>query len=122
MNKRSHYYGDLVRKLFLAGAIFMLLMLPFMSAFIEAPLYISILAAIAIGVIAGITNPAQAWAAALNFIIALVGSFIFEYQAVMGYTTYSYLHRTFWANQLLAINFLVALYYATKTVRGMLVK
>lgn len=120
--KKNHYYGDLVRKFFLAGAIFMIVALPFMNSYIEVPLYISILAAITIGVIAGITNPAQKWAGILNFCIALAASFVFEYQAVIGYTNYSYLHRTFWANQLLAIIFLIALYYSTKTVRGMMVK
>lgn len=120
--KNNHYYGDIVRKLFLVGAVFMLLALPFMNAYIETPLYMSILAAIVIGVVAGITNPAQLWAVILNFIIALAGSFVFEYQAVMGYATYSYLHRTFWINQIIAIDFIIALYFATKTVRGMLVK
>lgn len=120
--KRNHYYGDLVRKLFLTGAILMLLTLPFMSTYIEVPIYISILAAITIGVVAGITNPAQKWAGILNFGIALTASFIFEYQAIMGYTHYSYLHRTFLINQILAVIFLVALYFATKTVRGMVVK
>lgn len=120
--KLRHYYGDLVRKLFLAAAIFMLIMLPFMNRFLEVPLYISILIAIGISIFAGITNPVQTWAAVLDFIIALIGSITAEYYAVMGYTNYSVYHRTFWANQILAIIFLIALYYSTKTVRGMFLK
>lgn len=57
-----------------------------------------------------------------NFLIALVGSAVFEYQAVMGYENYSVYHRTFWANQILAVIFIIALYYCTKTVRGMIIK
>lgn len=121
-NKKPHYYGDLVRKLFLAAAVFMIIMLPFMNQFLEVPLYVSILIAIGISVFAGITNPVQAWAVIFNFIIALIGSIVAEYEAVQGYTNYSITHRTFWANQILAIIFIVALYYSTKTVRGMFLK
>lgn len=121
-DKKAHYYGDLIRKLFLTAALFMLIMLPFMNRFLEVPLYFSILILIAISVFAGITNPVQKWVAVFNFAIAVVGVVAAEYQAVNGYTMYSITHRTFWANQILAIIFLVALYYSTKTVRGMLLK
>jgi hypothetical protein len=120
--KQSHYYGDLVRKLFLSGAVIMIISLPFMNPFLQVPLYISILAAITLGIIAGLTNPKQMWAIVLNFCVALVASVIFEYQAVAGYANFSITHRTFWINQILAVNFLVALYFSTKTIRGMLVK
>lgn len=121
-DKKAHYYGDLVRKFFLAAAIFMLVMLPFMNRFLEVPLYISIVIAIGISVFAGLTNPIQKWVAILDFVIAVTGASVAEYHAVIGYTTYSMVHRSFWANQILAVIFLVALYYSTKTVRGMIVK
>lgn len=117
--KKEHYYGDTVRKLFMAGAILMLISLPFMSAFLSVPIYVSILASIAIGIFAGITNPLQVWVAVLNFTLSVIAVVMFEYAAVNGYQTYSLTHRTFWVNQILAVNFLVALYYSTKTVRGM---
>lgn len=120
--KSVHYYGDTVRKLFLLAAIFMLIMLPFMNRFLEVPLYLSILIAIGISIFAGITNPVQKWSVVFDFAIALFGSIIAEYQAVVGYTNYSVFHRTFWANQIVAIIFLIALYYSTKTVRGMFLK
>lgn len=121
MNKQ-HYYGDLVRKLFMLSAIFMIVALPFMTAYIEVPIYISILAALFISIFAGITNPLQRWVAFLNLIIAFLGAFIFELAAIDGYTTYSVTHRAFWVNQIEAIIFMFALYYTTKTVRGMLLK
>lgn len=120
--QKKHYYGDTVRKLFLVGAVFMLASLPAMSSYLPVPLYVSILAAICIGVFAGITNPLQTWAAVLDLLISLTAVVIFEYQAVNGYQMYSFTHRTFWVNQILAIDFLIALYYSTKTVRGMLLK
>lgn len=121
MNK-SHYYGDTVRKLFLTSAVLMIITLPFMARFIEVPLYISILAALAISVFAGITNPLQRWVAVLNFLIALAGAFIFENAAINGYSTYSIIHQAFYINQILAILFIVTLYFTTKTLRGMLLK
>lgn len=120
--KKNHYYGDTVRKFFMIGAVFMLVSLPFMSQYLSVPLYISILTAIAIGIFAGITNPLQTWAAILDLIISTAAVAIFEYHAVSGYTSYSLTHRTFWVNQVLAVNFLIALYFSTKTVRGMLLK
>lgn len=122
MQKKQHYYGDVVRRFFIVGALLMLISLPFMNSYLQVPLQISILAAICIGVFAGITNPLQMWAAVLNFALSIISVVVFEYQAVNGYQMYSLTHRTFWVNQILAVNFLVALYYSTKTVRGMMLK
>ncbi len=121
MNK-THYYGDLVRKLFLLSATLMIITLPFMSTYIEVPIYVSILAALFISIFAGITNPLQRWVAFLNLIVSFLGAFIFEMAAIGGYTTYSVTHRAFWVNQIEAVIFMFALYYTTKTVRGMLLK
>lgn len=117
-----HYYGDVVRKLFLATGIAMFLMLAFMNPFLPIPLYLSIIIAMGICVFAGLTNPVQNWVAILNFIIAATGTGVAEYQAVLGYTTYDMLHRTFLVNQAVAILFMFALYFSTKTLRGMLLK
>jgi hypothetical protein len=123
MNDQAmHYYGDVVRKLFLAAGIFMLVMLAFMNTFLPVPLYGSIAIALGICIFAGLTNPVQKWVTGLNVIIALTGTAIAENQAVLGYNAYSLLHRTFWANQILAVIFLFALYFSTKTLRGMLLK
>lgn len=122
MGSQAHYYGDIVRKLFLSSAIFIIIVLPFMVNYIEVPVYVSILAALFISVFAGITNPLQKWVVIFDFGIAFLGAFIFELAAINGYTTYSLTHRTFWVNQIEAVIFIIALYYSTKTVRGMFLK
>ncbi len=118
----THYYGDLVRKLFLAGAIIMLAGLPFFADLISTPLMVSIFAIVLIGTAAGFMNPKQLWVAILNALIAVGALVVFEMSAVSDFKLYSIGHPLFWIDQVLALLFLVALYYEVKTLRGMLLK
>ncbi len=116
-----HYYGDIVRRLFLLGAAIMLLAYPFFSAQIGGDPTYSLIGMILLVMAAGITNPRQRWIALLNVLFAAIATFNFESHAI-----------TFWAppapraifivDQILAVIFLVALYYAVKTLRGMYLK
>lgn len=116
--QEPHYYGDRVRLCFAISAIFMLITLPFYVSRIPIPLYGAIMLIILMVLFAGVTNPRQKWTAILDWSIALIGSYLFEYYAVMTYIHYSWLDGFMWINQILAIIFIVALYFATKTVRG----
>lgn len=114
----THYYGDAVRKLFLGGAVLMLVTLPFFWNLISVPITASITIILLIGVAAGLMNPKILWVAILNTVIA-AGAFVaFEYYAVDTYIKYSSTHWLFWIDQLLALDFLVAVYFGVKTVRG----
>lgn len=117
-----HYYGDVVRALFIFGAALMLVSLPFFR--LETPISVpASLAVIAVlGLAAGLTNPREMWVAALDAIISLAAVVFFGYFAVAAYAAYSPRSVFFWINQVLALNFLIALYYAAKTVRAMLAK
>lgn len=117
-----HYYGDLVRFLFMLAAIIMLVTLPFLIGKLPVPLYASILAILAIGVLAGITNPLQKWISILNGAISFAALFVFEYYAVNSLTTSGAGNLYFITNQLLALVFLFALYYSIKTIRAMYLK
>ncbi len=117
-----HYYGDAVRFLFMLGAIIMLVTLPFLIGKLPVPLYISILVILAIGVLAGITNPLQKWISILNGLISTAALFVFEYYAVNSFTTSGVKTLYFIVNQLLALVFLFALYYSIKTIRAMFLK
>lgn len=112
-----HYYGNLVRRLFLTGAIIMLLSLPFLNSLLPVPLFYSLLAIIILSLVAGFTSPRKTWAIIVDEIIATVAVLVFEYYAVGYYLQYTALSGLFIVNQLLALNFLVALYYNTKTLR-----
>lgn len=64
------------------------------------------------------SNPARKWAAAINEITSVIAVVVFEYYAVAYYIKFSAQSWPFVINQILALNFLVALYYSTKTLRA----
>lgn len=111
-----HYYGHIVRRLFLAGGVIMLITLATLKHVLPIGTFVVIFAILIIGLFAGLTNPLQRWVAALDTLISLVALTTFEYHAVIGYTDLG--DVLFWLNQLLAIVFFFAFYFATKTLRG----
>lgn len=113
-----HYYGDNVRRYFLAGAVVMLLSLPLVYASVRVPAYISVFVIILLGLSAGFTNPRQRSAAILNVVIAMAAVFVFENEAVLTAGRSGETNLYFWINQVLAVIFLVALYYGIKTLRS----
>lgn len=117
-----HYYGDLVRILFMTAAIIMIVTLPFLTPDLPIPFLISIFAILIIGILAGITNPLQKWTTITDTIISTIGLLVFEYFAVTTYIEKSYTNLFFITNQILAVIFLFALYYTTKTLRAMVLK
>jgi hypothetical protein len=118
MQQLFHYYGDEVRRLFLLGAVVMALTLPFFQDLIHQPLEVSLGAILIVGIAAGLTNPRQGWVAMMDIVISIVATLVFEYNAVQNYSLYGSGSGLFWADQVLALIFLVALYYASKTLRG----
>ena len=114
----EHYYGDLVRKFFLAAAGIMVIGLPFILPFLPWPPLYSIFAIIVLGVLAGLTSPTQSWVIAINTLVSIIAFLIFESYAIRFYNlNESYF---FVMNQLLALIFLASTYYSTKTWRGMI--
>lgn len=118
-NTLMHYYGNLVRKLFIIAAVLMLIFLPVYNDKIPFPYSFSIFTIVFLGIVAGVTNPLQKWVIILNTAISAGGVAIFEYMAINKAVL---LTVFFWMNQLLALLFLVALYFSTKTFRGMVLK
>ena len=113
-----HYYGDIVLFCFLLSAGVMLISLSFLYGRLPVPIYFSIFAILAIGIFAGFTNPLQKSTAVINFFISVVALFVFEYNAVKSYITFSISDLLFIVNQILALIFLFALYYSAKTLRA----
>lgn len=94
----------------------MLILLPFLRFFIPFPVFVSIIAILAVGFVAGILVPTQRWSIILNVCVGGFAFMAFEYYAVSAYGEGNTLF--FLANQFLAVDFFIAFYYATKTVRG----
>ena len=118
----KHYYGDVVRFLFLAAAVIMLVTLPFLNPNLPVPLIFSILIILSIGLVAGVTNPLQKSTSFITTGISAIALIVFEYYAVTTYINTSYTNILFIVNQILALIFLFALYYSTKTLRAKLIE
>ena len=119
-SKFPHYYGDISRIFFLLAGIIMLLGLPILNQTISVPAYISILFVLSVVFIAGIANPAQRMLSVLDLIVSLVGFIVFEYYSVKVFAEGS-IYFIYLINQAIAILFLLAFYFAVKTVRGFIV-
>lgn len=113
-----HYYGDTVRRIFLLGAFIMAVSLPFFWSLINLPIYASIFAILILDIAAGMTTPAKFWTGVLDLAGSALAVIVFEYYAVLAYGNLPEETYFFLVNQLLAVLFLVGLYYSVKTVRG----
>jgi hypothetical protein len=108
-----------LRLLFVVGAIAIFLAVPLAHA-LPAPLLTFVVAAALLTTFfAGLTNPTQYWVAMSDMIIASVACVFFELAAISAYGSSGMDNPAFFVLQLLAVNFLVAFYFAVKTFRGM---
>lgn len=116
----QHYYGDVVRVLFIVSAVILFAMqftgiqLPFSS-------FGSILMILILVVAAGLTNPVQAWIHWANIFISGFCLLLFG-----GLSLDRYQRGDLFPDGVLigflALLFLIALYSATKTLRGTLMR
>ena len=121
LRKGSHYYGDIVRRLFFIEGVLMLLALPLYLHIITFPIFYIIGLALLLILAAGTASPTQHWTSSVNLLLSLIGVVAFEWFALSVYRDPSHtdFHRVFcfWLNHLLALGFAVALYFSMKTVR-----
>ncbi|MEN9342021.1 MAG: hypothetical protein RIQ54_277 [Candidatus Parcubacteria bacterium] len=118
----QHYYGDTVRRLFIAAAVIMTVTLPFFAEEIGmAASGISIIGIILTGLAAGLTNPKSITSAVINGIVSGVAVLVFELYSIDTYTRLQTMSIFLLINQLLAALYIIALYYSIKTIRGIVV-
>jgi len=119
-NPIRHYYGDIVRILFVAGAVLIVLGLPVMTKIIGIPAIIPVVMVAILIITAGITNPAQRFSLQINVAISVIYFIVFGYT---GWTLYEMQAGGFasFMNQLNAILFLFASYFSVKSLRGSIV-
>jgi len=113
-----HYHGDIVRALFVAGAV---LLIVAQSTGADLPLSTAgaVVCAVVLVVVAGITNPAQGWIHWFNAFVALYGTLLFGTAAIGRYQLgISIFNPSFFYIEALALLSLIALYLTTKTIRG----
>ena len=116
----THYYGDVVRVLLVISAIFIFLLeftihdLPLSTGAVITLIVIMLIAA-------GITNPAQIWIHWANLIIVVGNLITFgtlaleRFQLETSAPTHALLYAT------ITLLFMVNLYFATRTLRGLLI-
>ena len=116
--RHPHYWGELVRKhLFFAAFIIM------MAALIDKELrnfylFIGLFGVAGFTVLAGLTDPRKRGVMFLDVLISAFMFIIFEYFAIQAYAQYeSFTYNVFFFRQLIAIIYLIALYYSTKSMR-----
>lgn len=113
-----HYHGGGVRALFVASAV---LIIVAKSTGAEFPLstFGTVVAAVVLVVAAGITNPAQRGIHWFNAALAITGTLLFGRAAVNHYSTRTnFFDTSFLFIEALALLSLVALYFTTRTIRG----
>lgn len=120
----EHYYGRQIRALFIASAIVMLLTLPIFDGLIPFSGLFSMGMIIIVGFLAGLLSPLARSVVVLCTIASIIGGVTFEYEAISAFWRINgALEFWFFAvNQLLAILFFFALYYGSKTLRGIFFK
>lgn len=118
-----HYYGDIVRRLFVAAGVLLFVRIPIEYGLIPELINFLILGVVVVTLFAGLTNPRHRSIAGLDLAIACFASIFFEYLALQSYiATNNFFDITFLVRQALAVDFLVALYFSSKTLRGMFLK
>lgn len=113
-----HYHGDEARVLFVVSAV---LLIVAKSTGAELPLstFGIVVAAVVLVVAAGITNPAQFWIHWINSFLAVYGTILFGTTAVDRYRAgASVFDASFAYVEALALISLIALYFTTRTIRG----
>jgi hypothetical protein len=119
----AHYYGNYVRRLFLAGGAIMIFGYPFFKTLIDLPTWFAIACVLVVSIFSGLQTPRHRWSALVNTAISTIAFCAFEYKGTNFYLSTSYPENPlfFWMNQLLAIIFFFALYFSIKSTRATVV-
>ncbi len=115
-----HYYGDIVRKYLLFAGAMLLIAVLIDKELLSFYLFIGIFGVLAFTILAALMSPKVTSAIFTNAIISALMFLMFEYFAISAYlNSQTFLDLIFILRQAIAVAFLVALYFSTKTLRGM---
>jgi hypothetical protein len=116
----SHYYGDTVRILFLFGAVVLLVATGVYRDSFDMPIFMSSFGVILLVFLAGLTMYKQRLFTLADVLVSFASTIIFE--SLVLYGSHGRDTALFWIYQVLAINFLSALYFSVKTFRNSIIK
>ena len=113
-----HYYGDIVRQLFICVAALMLVAAPFYADALRVELPFEIVGALTLVAVAALVNPNTKATLFASAVASGVGAVVYETWALYGYMDSSW--SQFLLRQFLAVLFLLGFYFSVKTVRAFL--
>ncbi len=112
----SHYYGDDVRRLFLLASVGILLGVLFYQDLLPFASQVFVMGGVLLlALFAGLVNPLEHKFIKVDLALSAVGFLLFEYAAATGTDTSSIPESVI--RQALALIFLFAFYFATKSLR-----
>jgi len=117
----KHYYGDIVRILFVVAAVILFAM-QFTGIRLPFSAFGSIMMILFLVIAAGLTNPVQIWIHWINIFISGFCLLLFGGLALSRFQTQAALFPDGVLIGFLAIMFLIALYCSTKTLRGIMMR
>lgn len=112
----AHYHGDTMRQLFIAAVVLMVVGAPFYADELRIELPFLIVGALSFAFLAALANPHKRLIFMVGAVAAGLGFVIYETWALYTYAESSWLQ--FILREIIAIVFLVAFYFSTKTVRA----
>jgi hypothetical protein len=108
-------YGDTVRKLFLMGAIVMIITYPSFSSVVPETTTSMIGAIVLLSILAGLTDWRGYWTAILDVLVSISAVAVFEDHAVVfAKTSMGWIFLT---DQFLVIIFIIAVYFSVRALR-----
>lgn len=113
-----HYYGDVIRILFLVAAALISIGAPFYTQDLKIELPVLIAATIALACFAALTSPLKTIVMLLDCLISGVGFVIFQLWVLDNFSEATQLATLL--REVIAIVFILAFYYSIKTFRAML--
>lgn len=120
--QRPHYHGDEVRRLFMVGAL-VIIFAQSTGAALPLSTFGAVVSATALVIAAGITYNRLNWIHWVNALFAVLGTLVFGMAAVTRYRAgTSAFDLSFIYIEALAFLSLVALYYTTRTIRGIMLR
>lgn len=118
-----HYHGRVVRSLFFIAGIVLLIIILIDKDLFYFYITIGVLEIVALIIFAAFTGRKHWTVILIDSVISLTSFLLFEYFAISRYNQVgTFSDPIFFFRQILALIFLVALYFSTKTTRGYLDK
>lgn len=111
-------YGKMEQLFLMGAAVLLIFALPFLP---YAEGIILTIFAVILGLAAGFTSPKRAYSPRLNLILSLIGIVFFEYSAIVEFHIHNF-GGLFFVYQLLALDFMVGMYFSVLTFRKMVLE